>query len=800
LEVTLKRFRAAPTPLDEEARLHALYEAHIMDTQPERAFDEIAELASQICDVPIALITFLDTDRQWFKSHFGLATEETSRDQAFCGHAILQEEVFLVPDAGQDERFAENPMVTGEPQIRFYAGAPLRTPGGQKLGTLCVIDRVPRKLTDGQLRALQVLSRQVVNLLETRRLVAELGKIAVENQRTAHRLTAIYDAATEIAMFSTNSRGVLTTFNRGAELMLGYRAADVVGTVSADAFFDQNELMERANALTELFGQPISGFEAVVEYARQGAVETREWTFRHYTDRHPIVVEVMATAMRDTEGAVGGFVLIANDITDRKRAEEARRESEQWFETLSNASPVGIFRTDVNGFCEYTNPHFQKLSGQTFDETLGTGWTEAIHPEDRDAAFAAWSQTVSQGSEFEVEYRLVPRSGPSSLVHARASAVLGSQGEITGYVGTVQNITAARRAEESLRASEQRTRAIIDNMMSGLITIDHHNAIRTVNRAAERLFGYQAEELVGQPLTMLVPDSVGHKLEYLIQSREKSLGRVTEWEGQRKNREIFPFELSMFSFRTPDGVQLAGSMQDVSQRKAAEQAKRDFLSTISHELRTPLTSIRGSLALIAAGVMGEVPAEIRKMIDLAERNSTRLLALINDLLDIERMESGRMEMEMRDVSLDPILQRSAESVRALADQQNISIQVASSGAQVRADEHRITQVVINLLSNAIKFSPRGGVVEVAAHGFDGTVEVRVSDRGRGVPKEAQQRIFERFAQVDASDSKAKGGAGLGLAICRAIVEQHGGEIGVSSQEGLGSTFWFRLPRAIIPER
>ncbi|MCU1246004.1 MAG: histidine kinase, partial [Acidobacteria bacterium] len=741
-----------------------------MDTQPERAFDEIAELASHICEAPIALITFLDTDRLWFKSHYGLPMEETPRDQAFCGYAILQDEVFVVPDAGQDDRFAENPLVSGEPRFRFYAGAPLRTPGGQKLGTLCVIDRVPRTLTDGQLRALQVLSRQVVNLLETRRLVAELGKIAVENQRTAHRLTAIYDAATEIAMFSTNSRGVLTTFNRGAELMLGYHAVDVVGTVSADAFFDQNELLERANALTELFGQPISGFEAVVEYARQGAVETREWTFRHYTDRHPIVVEVMATAMRDLEGTLGGFVLIANDITDRKRAEEARRESEQWFETLSNASPVGIFRTDVNGHCEYTNPHFQKLTGQTFDETLGTGWTEAIHAEDRDAAFAAWTQTVSKGTEFEVEYRLVPRSGPSSLVHARASAVIGAQGEITGYVGTIQNITAARRAEESLRTSEQRTRAIIDNMMSGLITIDHYSMIRTVNRAAERLFGYQSEELVGQPLTMLVPASVGPKLEYLVRSREKSLGRVTEWEGQRKTGEVFPFELSMFSFRTPDGVQLAGSMQDVSQRKAAEQAKRDFLSTISHELRTPLTSIRGSLALIAAGVMGEVPAEIRKMIDLAERNSTRLLALINDLLDIERMESGRMEMEMRDVPLDPILQRSAESVRALADQQNIAIQVASSGAHVRADEHRITQVVINLLSNAIKFSPRGGVVEVAAHCFDSTAEVRVSDRGRGVPQEAQQRIFERFAQVDASDSKAKGGAGLGLAICRAIVE------------------------------
>jgi len=796
--MTPKRFRAAPAPPDEEARLRALFETHVMDTQPEKAFDEIAELASQICGTPIALVTFLDAERQWFKSHYGLAVTETPRDQAFCGHAILQDDVFEVNDALLDERFADNPLVSGDPRIRFYAGAPLRTAGGYQLGTLCVIDRAPRALTDAQRKALQVLSRQVVNLLETRRLVAELGSIAVENQRTARRLTAIYDAATEIAMFSTNSRGVLTTFNRGAELMLGYRAAEVVGTTSAATFFDQHELLERAAQLTELFGQPLSGFEAVVEYARQGAVETREWTFRHLTDGHPIVVEVMATAIREAEGLLVGFVLIANDITDRKRAEEARRESEQWFQTLSNASPVGIFRTDVHGHCEYTNPHFQKLSGQRFEETLGTGWTAAIHPEDRDAAFAAWSQTVRMGSEFEVEYRLIPSVGPPSLVHARASAVIGSQGEVTGYVGTIQDITEARRAEESLRASEQRTRAIIDNMMSGLITIDRDSVIRTVNPAAERLFGYQAGELIGQPLTMLVPDAVGSKLGHLLQGRTKSLGQLTEWEGQRKNGEVFPFELSMFSFTTADGVQLAASMQDVSARKAAEQAKRDFLSTISHELRTPLTSIRGSLALIAAGVMGDVPAEIRRMIDLAERNSTRLLALINDLLDIERMESGRMEMELRDVALDPILTRSAESVRALSDQQNISIQVASSGCHVRADEHRIAQVLINLLSNAIKFSPRDSVVDVTTVCSDSMAEVRVTDQGRGVPEAARQRIFERFAQVDASDSKAKGGAGLGLAICKAIVDQHGGEIGVSSAEGAGSTFWFRLPRAIIP--
>jgi signal transduction histidine kinase len=227
-----------------------------------------------------------------------------------------------------------------------------------------------------------------------------------------------------------------------------------------------------------------------------------------------------------------------------------------------------------------------------------------------------------------------------------------------------------------------------------------------------------------------------------------------------------------------------------------DRLKSEFVSTVSHELRTPLTSIRGSLGLLSAGVLGEFPTQARDIIDLAQRNAVRLTALINDILDFERLESGRVEMEIDDVDLQPLFEKSMESVRPVADDQMISIVCAPTALRVRADADRIVQVLVNLLSNALKFSPAGSEVGVWAEARGSNqVRIFVRDRGTGIPVEDHLRIFERFAQVETSDQRGTGGTGLGLAICKAIVEHHGGSIGVDSAPGEGSTFWFELPAA-----
>jgi PAS domain S-box-containing protein len=355
-------------------------------------------------------------------------------------------------------------------------------------------------------------------------------------------------------------------------------------------------------------------------------------------------------------------------------------------------------------------------------------------------------------------------------------------------------LTLARTMTEGLRRSEEWTRALVDSMLEGLIVVSPRSLIESVNPAAARMFGYECQELIGRHLGILLPPSIGVSAdEYLREATRKSLGRMTEWSGLRKSGDVFPFELVLSNFDTPEGQHYAGHLRDISDRRKLEQLKRDFVSTVSHELRTPLTSIRGSLGLLAGGALGELPDEAREVCVIAERNVSRLMGLVNDILDLERMESERMEMHFESAAGGLVVERAVEAVRGMAEQQGVRIEVGACTSDVHGDADRLIQVLVNLLSNAVKFSARGGVVTVSCVARQGTAEFSVEDQGRGVPVELQQAIFERFQQVEASDAREKGGTGLGLAIAKAIVERHGGAIGVESEPGRGSRFWFRVP-------
>jgi signal transduction histidine kinase len=230
----------------------------------------------------------------------------------------------------------------------------------------------------------------------------------------------------------------------------------------------------------------------------------------------------------------------------------------------------------------------------------------------------------------------------------------------------------------------------------------------------------------------------------------------------------------------------------VERLKEVERLNNGFLSTASHELRTPLTSIRGSLGLLASGVVGALSDEAVQVVAIAERNAVRLMALINDILDLERLETGTIELRFAEVPVGSILRRAMESLPAFGHPHGITVEAPEVSSMIWADADRIVQVVVNLLSNAVKFSLPGGVVTIGVGLRDSWVEFRITDRGRGVPIADRRAIFERFRQVEMSDAREKGGTGLGLAICKSIVEQHGGTIGVESEEGNGSTFWFRV--------
>jgi PAS domain S-box-containing protein len=367
--------------------------------------------------------------------------------------------------------------------------------------------------------------------------------------------------------------------------------------------------------------------------------------------------------------------------------------------------------------------------------------------------------------------------------------------------GTIALAIDRARAAESLQASETLTRSIVEGLLDGLVTVDATSRITSFNQAAEQMFGYSRAELIGKPLSCIVPETEGATAEQFLQmSRERLIGGVTEAHGRRKDGTTFLYELALFEFWTSEGRHFGGAMRDVTERQEVDRLKREFVSTVSHELRTPLTSIRGALGLVAGGAAGLLPDQAKALLDIALKNSERLARLVNDILDMEKIEAGQLEFKMEELRVAPLLEGAVEANRSYAEQFGVGLAVEDDapGARVRTDPDRLIQVLTNLLSNAVKFSPKGETVRLIASRHEGIVRFEIKDRGPGIPEEFRSRIFGRFQQADSSDTRQKGGTGLGLAITRLIAEKLGGTVGFDTEIGRGSTFWVELPLVGVP--
>jgi hypothetical protein len=407
---------------------------------------------------------------------------------------------------------------------------------------------------------------------------------------------------------------------------------------------------------------------------------------------------------------------------------------------------------------------------------------------------------VRRGEITKRDWTYVRQDGSSFPVRLWVTALRDENNQIAGFVAIGNDISDRKYAQEALF----QLAALVESSEDAIIGMDLEGRIISWNTGAQRIYGYSAEEVEGQTLvSLLVPKVEGDEFFQLLDDSESET-QLDHRETQhvtKDGRSIDVF-LTISPVMDSDGNITGASTiaRDISDRRAVEKMKNEFVSVVSHELRTPLTSIRGSLGLLLTGKLGTLSDKGQRMLEIAVNNTDRLIRLINDILDLERLESGKVTLNKQPCQIADLMQQAAEVMQSMADKAGVTLSVFPVSLQVAADPDRLIQVLTNLLSNAIKFSPPDGTISLSAKLEDRvnlaannpTVLIEVKDQGRGIPADKLEKVFGRFQQVDASDARQKGGTGLGLAICRNIVQQHGGRIWVESQLGEGSTFSFTL--------
>jgi PAS domain S-box-containing protein len=534
---------------------------------------------------------------------------------------------------------------------------------------------------------------------------------------------------------------------------------------------------------------------------------------------------------------------IVADAGAELRRQEALLKTGALQNAILNSANFSSIATDDNGVIQLFNVGAERMLGYAAADVLNKITPADISdPQELIArsdtlsvelgttilpGFDALVFKASRGIEDIYELTYIRKDGSRFPAIVSVTALRNDQDGIIGYLLIGTDNTARKRVEAEQQKLDQRlrdqhfyTRSLIESNIDALMTTDAAGIITDVNRQMEALTGCTRDELIGAPFKNYFtdPDRAAAGIKRVL--REKKL---TNYELTARARDgkmtVVSYNATTFydRDRTLQGVFAAA--RDITERKQieqilqeknlelesaksvaeqtverleeVEQLKKGFLSTVSHELRTPLTSIRGSLGLLASGAAGVLSDQAAEVVALAERNAVRLMTLIEDILDLERLETGKIDLHITSVPVASILRRAMESLASFGAQ-GVSVVAPTVSSAVHGDADRIVQVLVNLLSNAIKFSPPGGVVTIAVAADPEWTEFRVSDHGRGVPATHRRAIFERFRQVDPSDAREKGGAGLGLAICKSIVEQHGGSIGVDTGEGSGSSFWFRI--------
>ena len=625
-----------------------------------------------------------------------------------------------------------------------------------------------------------------------------------EAEETRQRLASIVEFSHD-AIISESLDGVITTWNRGAEQMFGYRAAEALGKAITMLVWpgyeeDMRELLQRV------------GSEDIVEHYE---------TLRRHKDGRRLVVSLTLSPVRDDSGKLIGISKIARNITEQKRQEEL---AERQAQLLDQAYEPILVRDHLDRIV-YWNKGAERLYGWPAGEAMGRLSHEILQttfPEPLEEI----GRKLERDGHWEGELLHRTRKGQRVTVLSRWIRELNVAEPHVMETNIDMSERQQRLAAEEATRLERRFRQLLEAAPDAIVEVAADGKIVLINRIAEEMFGYVRDELLGQSVDVLVPDAIRrthyrHRDSYLEHPRTRPMGTGLDLHARRRDGTLFPVEISLSPIQTEGGMHVTAVIRDVTERKQAEKEvrrlqqqytgelearnreaeranrlKSEFLASMSHELRTPLHTIIGFAELLQEGHDGNLNDRQQRFVGHIRRDSEHLLELINDVLDLSKIEAGQLALKKEVYPLARSVGEAVDAIRPGAAAKGIRIEeLGERDSMVDADPLRVKEMLYNLLSNAVKFTPEGGRVWVEVQEDAGFARVTVGDTGIGIPGAEQENIFDKFYQVGNTTRGVREGTGLGLSITKELVQMHGGWIEVESTPGEGSRFTFTLPVA-----
>ena len=629
--------------------------------------------------------------------------------------------------------------------------------------------------------------------------IADRQKIATNLLELTELQNAILNSA-NYTIISTDPDGTIKTFNRAAQQLLGYSVEEVVGKVTPAIIHDSLEIVKRAEVLSQQLGVKIEpGFEVFVALARRGIADENEWTYiRKDGSRFPVLLSV--TALSDTNGNITGFLGISQDIRDRKQAEKELRELTA---AMQNAVE-GISRLDIEGRYVNVNRAYAHKCGYKPEEMIGMEWSMTVHPDDIEMLILAYQEMLTLG-KVEVEARGVRKNGSFFYKQVTMVKACDEQGTFNGHHCFLKDITERKLTERALQESESKYRQIVELAEEGIWVIDSNARTTYANRAMVRMLGYSELEMFGRSLFDFM--DAGEKQQALdnVERRKQGIGEKHEFKFKTKDGKDVWTYMSTSPVMDEKGNLLSccALVYNITERKDSEQQmlqlttdlKRSnqeleqFAYVASHDLQEPLRAVTSYTQLLAQRYQGNLDEKADKYINYVVDGASRMQQLINDLLAYSRLGTRAQEFEIADCNA-AVAQSLCNLEIAIAEKK--AVITCESMPTVMADEFQLVQLFQNLIGNAIKFCRQDvPIIHIAAIIQDDEWLFSVRDNGIGIDSEYADRIFIIFQRLHSR--REYSGTGIGLAMCKRIVERHAGRIWVESQSGEGAIFYFTIP-------